>query len=149
MDGDLRAARRELNLAEAIRPGDGNVKRLRQRLETALAKEENQLVDAITAYYDGRYEQAQKALEEFLERGHSAHMAALARFYAAAALGSRFFLSGGKDQSTRNAALNMFRQTVKDDPDFSPRWDSVSSRIKELYSEANKKPQLQPATSTR
>lgn len=140
-DGDLRAARRELNVAEAVRPGDPGLKRLRQQIETALAKEENQLADGITAYYDGRYEQAQKALEEFLARRHSAPVTALARFYSAAALGSRFFLSGGKDEAMKNTALRMFQQTLKDDPGYSPRWDVVASRIRDLYSEANKKPQ--------
>jgi tetratricopeptide (TPR) repeat protein len=138
-DGDLRAAARQLSLAEAIRPADSSLAMLRQQIEGALKSEENELVEAITAFYGGRYEQAQKALDGFLGRRHPAPMIALARFYTGAAWGSQFFLSGGTDQSMKNTAMQMFQQTLKDDPSYSPRWDAVSQKIKDLYSEATGK----------
>lgn len=137
--GDFRVARRELNAADALRRGDANVSRLQQQLEAAVKTEENELADAIAAFYGGQYEQAQRALESFLLRRHSPSLVALARFYQGAAVGSRFLLAGGKDETTRNAALQLFRQALKDDPAFSPRWDALSPRIKDLYQEATRK----------
>jgi len=140
--GDLLAARRQLNVAEANHPHDPRLKELHQQLDAALKAEENELADAISAFYGGQYEQAQKALDDFLRGRHSPPTIAFARFYKGAALGSRYFLSGGKDQAMKNAAMELFEQTLKDYPAFSPRWDAVSSRIKDLYSEAaQKRPQ--------
>ena len=61
------------------------------------------------------------------------------RFYAGAALGSRFLLSGAKDESMKNAAMKMFEQSLKDDPSYSPRWEALSPRIRDLYAEAIRK----------
>ncbi len=138
-NGEFRVARRELNAAEALRPSDSNVPRLKQQLEAAVSNEVNELGDALAAYYGGQYEQAQKALESFLLRRHSPSLVALARFYQGAAVGSRFLLAGAKDETNRNAALQLFRQTLKDDPAFLPRWDTLSPRIKDMYQEATRK----------
>jgi len=137
--GDLLAARRQLNVAEANRPHDPRLKELHQQLDAASKAEENELADAISAFYGGQYEQAQNALDNFLRGRHSPPTIAFARFYKGAALGSQYFLSGGKDQAMKNAAMELFQQTLKDYPAYSPRWDALSSRIKDLYSEATQK----------
>jgi tetratricopeptide (TPR) repeat protein len=137
--GDLLGASRQLDRAEEMRPDDLRVKTQRQLIEKSLTAEKNEISNAIAAFYGGRYEEAQKTLEDFLGRPHSAFYMALARFYAGAALGSRFLLSGAKDESTKNAAMKMFEQTLKDDPGYSPRWDALSPKIKDLYAEATRR----------
>jgi tetratricopeptide (TPR) repeat protein len=137
--GDLLLASRQLYRAEEMRPDDPRVKTQRQLIEKNLTAEKNEISNAIAPFYSGRYEEAQKALEDFLLRPHSAFYMALARFYAGAALGSRFLLSGAKDESMKNAAMKMFEQSLKDDPSYSPRWEALSPRIRDLYAEAIRK----------
>jgi tetratricopeptide (TPR) repeat protein len=102
-------------------------------------REEIELAGALNAFYAGRYEQSFKALQDFLSRPHSVSMTSFARFYAGAALGSKYFLSGGKEEAARNDAIQLFQQTIKGDPTFSPRWDTVSPKIKDLFAEATRR----------
>jgi tetratricopeptide (TPR) repeat protein len=139
--GDFNAAQGVLDAAEALRHADPKVNEMRQQLETAITNEENKLVEAVNSFYSGRYEQAQRALGDFLQVPHSPSVRALARFYQGAALGSRFFLGGGKDEEARGAAIQLFRQALKDDPSYSPHWDAISPKIRDLYLAATKQQQ--------
>jgi tetratricopeptide (TPR) repeat protein len=135
-EGDFRKARHKLNLALAMRPGDPSAKSIQQRIETGVGNEMNELSKGLVAFYDGRYAEAQKGLDEILRGKHSPSIMALTHFYAGAALSSEFLLAGGKDKSKKDAALKAFQQTLVADPGYAPRWDAVSPKIKQIYSEA-------------
>ncbi len=134
--GDFRAMRKDLDAADSLRPGDPNVAGLRQKMETAILNEENELADALSSFYSGEYEQVHKRLEVFLKRHHASHIVALAHFYQGAALGSRFFLGGETEEAVRNEAGQLFLKSLKDDPTYFPQLDAVSPRIMKLYLEA-------------
>ena len=137
-EGDCTSAVKQLKQAESLRPDDPGLKQLRRQIDDRLNADESELFNAVEAFYGGKYQESEKTLEAFLGRAHCQSAIALARFYAGAALGSRFLLSGGKDLALRDAAVKMFEQSVKGNPAYQPRWDAVSPKLKDLYSEAGK-----------
>jgi len=110
----------------------------RRRIEEMRQREDRELRDALADYYSGKYEQAYGALKAFLNSSHSVSITAFARFYAGAALGSKYYLSGGSDDVARNTAIQYFQQVAGEDPSYVPRWDALSPRIKELFMEATR-----------
>jgi hypothetical protein len=119
-----------------LRPGDPNLKNLRRRISEAQGKDDSELEKAITAFYSGNYDHAYKTLLDFDARPHSAAIASFARFYAGAALGSKYYLSGAKDENIKIAAFQMFQKAAKGESTYLPNWDIISPKIKVLYSEA-------------
>ena len=138
---DLITARHHLEKAQGIRSSDPAVKDWADQIKKGIEQDERELQAAVTAYYQGKYPEAEKGLDSFLQRGHSPKVVAFARFYAGAALASDFYLTGGKDQQKKDAAANSLTQSFKEDPEFTPRWETVSPRIKALYQEVSKKAQ--------
>ncbi len=138
---DLITARHHLEKAQGIRSSDPSVKDWADQIRKGIEQDERELQAAVTAFYQGKYPEAEKGLDTFLQRGHSPKVVAFARFYAGAALASDFYLTGGKDQQKKDAATNSFTQSFKEDPEFAPRWETVSPRIKALYQEVSKKAQ--------
>ncbi len=136
--GDFKAATRSLSQAEPLRPADRGMKDLRQQITDALKKDDGELEAAVNAFNGGNYDQAHKALLDFLARPHSAAATSCARFYAGAALAGKYFISGSKDDSSRTAAIQMFQLSAKGDAVYSPQWNSISPKIKNLYVEATK-----------
>jgi TolA-binding protein len=136
--GDFEAAIKLLNQAEPLRPADQGLKNLRQQITDALKKDRSELETAVNAFSGGNYDQAHKALLDFLARPHSALDTSCARFYAGAALAGKYFISGSKDDSSKTAAIQMFQLSAKGDAVYSPQWNSISPKIKSLYEEATK-----------
>jgi tetratricopeptide (TPR) repeat protein len=125
--------------AQTARQPEQNTKKGRTQIEEASRKDKSDLVEAINAFYGGKYEQAVELLARFLERPHSGTITAFAHFYAGAAMGNKFYLSGQKDETSKRSAIQMFQQTLKADPNYMPRWDAVSPKIKDLYAESTRK----------
>ena len=136
--GDLRAAMKCLGQLEALRPADPGLKNLRQQITDARQKEQGELEKAVADFYSGNYDQAYKSLTDFLARPHAPRLISFARFYAGAALGSQYYLSGAKDENSKSAAIQMFQSAAKGDSAYSPRWDAISPKIKDLYDIAKK-----------
>jgi len=139
--GNLITAREHLKKAEAIHPSDPAVKGWADRIRKGIEQDERELEEAITAFYQGKYPEAEKGLEGFLRRAHSPRVVAFARFYAGAAQVSDYYVTGARDQQKKEAAASSFAQSFKEDPEYSPRWETVSPKIKSLYFEVNKKTQ--------
>jgi TolA-binding protein len=136
--GDFQAAGRALSQAEALHPGERKLKELRQQITDGRKKDEGELESAVSAFTGGNYDQAHKILAAFLLRPHSSSVVSFARFYAGAALAGKYFLSGSKDDNSKNAAIQMFQLSAKGDTAYSPPWESISPKIKSLYLEATR-----------
>ncbi len=139
--GNLITARDLLKKAESIRAADPAVKDLGEQVRKGIEQDERELQEAIAAFYQGKYLQAQKGFENFLQRGHSPRVAAFACFYSGAARVSEFYLTGAKDPQKKEAAARDFQRSIREDPEFAPQWETVSPRIRALYQEVGKKPQ--------
>lgn len=134
--GDFQAAMGRVNTAAGLKAKDSDVETWRSRVQAAIESENKDLIAAIDAYYTGHYTDARQLLTNFLKRGHSARIAAVARFYSGAAAASEFFLTGSIDQAKKEDAKRAFALAVKDLPTFAPDWNSVSRKIQSLYAEA-------------
>lgn len=95
---------------------------------------DQQLLDAISNYYRGAYQQVENDLSGYAGRGSKK---ALALFYLGASKLTRYYLAGEpKDQSeVYQAAITCFRNAKQSAPDFRPPEQHVSPRIMKVFNE--------------
>jgi len=129
---DYRAAVEKLQAAAALDPGNREARQLlAQSQELA---EEMPLRSGLAAYFEGKYDEAERQLTAYLDA--NGRKRALAVFFRGASRGARFFLSGEKDAQQKQQALSDFREAQKDARRFRPPEKYVSPKILALYQEA-------------
>jgi TolA-binding protein len=88
----------------------------------------------LQAYFDGKYDEAERSLTDYLNNHGS--KSALALFFRGALQGTRYFLSGEKDTWRKDLAEADFRALKEHAARFQPPQKFVSPKILALYSEA-------------
>lgn len=99
------------------------------------SSEEQSLRAGLRAYYEGRNEDAERHLTNYIE--HNGSKRALAFFFRGAARSARYFLSGEKDAGQKESALADFRTSRNEARQFRPPEQFVSPKILALFAEAN------------
>jgi len=88
----------------------------------------------LQAYFDGKFDEAEQALSDYLNNHGS--KPALALFFRGASQGTRYYLSGEKDSRRKDLAKADFRALKERAAGFHPPDKYVSPKILALYSEA-------------
>jgi len=88
----------------------------------------------LQAYFDGKFDEAERALSDYLNNHGS--KPALALFFRGASQGTRYYLSGEKDTRRKDLAEADFRALKEHTARFQPPDKYVSPKILALYSEA-------------
>jgi tetratricopeptide (TPR) repeat protein len=128
---DYRAAVEKLSAATALDPNNRDARRL--LTESQQLAEEAPLRRGLQAYFEGKYDEAERQLSDYL--AGSGKKQALAYFFRGAARSARYFLSGEKDAQQKQRAQEDFRATQKDNRRFRPPEKYVSPKILALYTE--------------
>lgn len=97
---------------------------------------ERLLRDGLQDYFEGKYDDAERNLTEYLQNGGKKQ--GLAYFFRGASHSTRFFVSGEKDVPEKQLALDDFRAVKEHAAQFRPPDKYVSSKILALYSDAVK-----------
>ena len=92
----------------------------------------------LEAYFDGKLDEAERALTDYLNNHGS--KPALALFFRGATQGTRYYLSGEKDAHRKDQAEADFRTLKERAARFQPPDKYVSPKILALYSEAVQAP---------
>lgn len=85
-------------------------------------------------YFEGRWDDAERDLSDYLNRNGSKR--ALAFFFRGATRSTRYYLSGQKDQPQKDLALADFRALKEHAAQFDPPRKFVSPQILAIYNEA-------------
>jgi hypothetical protein len=115
---------------------------LKQKIASATGKlgqlkqvTDQPLIDGITDFYNGNYQQADEKLSAFSGSGSKK---ALALFYLGASELSRYFLAGEDDKAKDlyNQAIGHFREARQAAKGFSPPQQYVSQRILKVFNQS-------------
>jgi tetratricopeptide (TPR) repeat protein len=128
------SAAEKLKTAELLDPENKDARSLLSQAEQLV--EEQPLRQGLAAYFEGKYDDAEQHLGEYVDN-HGSKLA-LAYFFRGAAHASRYFLSGQKDIQQRDLAFSDFRALPKSSPNFQPPKTVVSPKILDLYAQALK-----------
>lgn len=128
---DYRAAVEKLSAATALDPNNRDARRL--LAESQQFAEEAPLRSGLQAYFEGKYDEAERQLNDYLTNGGKKQ--ALAYFFRGATRSARYFLSGEKDAQQKQLAQEDFRAVQKDNRRFRPPEKYVSPKVLALYTE--------------
>jgi Tfp pilus assembly protein PilF len=106
--------------------------------DTAQAKasdEDTLLLDIVKTYYAGSYQDAEDRLKVYIYNNQGKKKG-LANFYLGASMLTRYYLSGGNDDTLRREAKNKFK-AAKDVEGFKPPDKLVSPKIMKVFEEAS------------
>lgn len=128
---DYRAAVEKLSAATALDPNNRDARRL--LAESQQLAEEAPLRSGLQAYFEGKYDEAERQLNDYLN--NNGKKQALAYFFRGATRSARYFLSGEKDASQKQRAQEDFRAAQKDNRRFRPPEKYVSPKVLALFAE--------------
>src|SRR3990170_3195792 len=128
---DYRAAVEKLAAATALDPNNRDARRL--LAESQQLAQEAPLRSGLQAYFEGKYDEAERQLNDYLN--NSGKKQALAYFFRGATRSARYFLSGEKDAQQKQLAQEDFRAVQKDNRRFRPPEKYVSPKVLALYAE--------------
>lgn len=104
--------------------------------QKASEAEKELLLIGMDFFYADNLEQARKILTDFTNSGHPPKLAALASFYLGATIITEYLLDGANDQKKKTEGMLSFSQAIQHDQSFSPPWNALSPKIREIYIEA-------------
>jgi len=128
---DYRSAVEKLSAATALDPNNRDARRLLG--ESQQLAEEAPLRGGLQAYFEGKYDEAERQLSDYLNSNGKKQ--ALAYFFRGATRSARYFLSGEKDAQQKQRAQEDFRTVHKDNRRFRPPEKYVSPKVLALYTE--------------
>lgn len=130
--GQYLAALEKLKAAQSLDPANRDIGSMLSRAQELA--DEAPLRQGLAAYFEGKYDEAERELGEYVEaRGRKL---SLAYFFRGAVRASRYFLSGERDTQQKELALADFRALSKDSRQFQPPKQYVPAKILSLYSQA-------------
>jgi len=126
---DYSGAIEKLRVAEVIDPRNSEVQRL---LGQATEQQSEQTLRAgLQAYFEGRWDDAERSLSQYLES--NGRKRGLALFFRGATRSTRYFLSGEKDAQQKELAQADFRAVGEASRNFRAPERYVSPKILDLY----------------
>lgn len=126
---DFSGAIEKLRVAEVIDPRNSEVQRM---LGQAQEQQSEQALRAgLQAYFEGRWDDAERSLSQYLEG--NGRKRGLALFFRGATRSTRYFLSGEKDAQQKELAQADFRAVGEASRNFRAPERYVSPKILDLY----------------
>jgi hypothetical protein len=132
--GELDAALARLTAAQSLH--SKRLEDLKAKVDKALIDDEESLLPGINSYYGGKYNQARLALSSYVRGKHPPRLLAVACFYLGAAAIADYYLAGAADPSKKKEGMLLFTEALRHYPDFEPRWNTLSPKVKGVYTEA-------------
>ncbi|MCI0402933.1 MAG: hypothetical protein L0212_05345 [Acidobacteria bacterium] len=126
---DYKTALEKLQVAEVLDPRNGELQRLLAQAREQQA--EQALRAGLLAYFEGRWDDAERSLSQYLEG--NGRKRGLALFFRGATRSTRFFLSGEKDARQKELAQADFRAVGEASRNFRAPERYVSPKILDLY----------------
>ncbi len=130
------SAAEKLKTAELLDPENRDARSMLSQAEQLV--EEQPLRQGLAAFFEGKYDDAEQHLGEYID--NHGRKVALAYFFRGAVHASRYFLSGQKEAQQRDLAFSDFRALPESGQNFHPPETFVSPKILDLYSQAVKAP---------
>ena len=134
--GDLSSALQKIEEALGLDESAPQLMDLQQELGERLEQEETRLREAVQSYYTGHYAEAIARLRGYLGERHRPRFAATASFFLGASLVSVSLRSKEGVPSDLDAARQQFRESRQTDPGFVAPLESVSPKVRAVFSEA-------------
>ncbi len=134
--GDLSAAVQKIEEALGLDESAPELMDLQQELEERLEQEKTRLREAVQKYYTGHYLEAIARLRGYLGERHRPRFAATASFFLGASLVSVSLRSKEDASPGLGAARQHFRESQETDPEFVAPLESVSPKVRAVFSEA-------------
>ncbi len=128
------SAAEKLKTAALLDPENRDARSMLSQAEQLV--EEQPLRQGLTAYFEGKYDDAEQQLGQYVDN-HGRKLA-LAYFFRGAVHASRYFLSGQKNTQQRDLAFSDFRALQKSSQNFQPPKTFMSPKILDLYAQAVK-----------
>ena len=126
---DYKTALEKLQVAEVLDPRNGELQRLLGQAQEQQA--EQSLRSGLQAYFEGRWDEAERSLSQYLEG--NGRKRGLALFFRGATRSTRYFLSGEKDAQQKELAQADFRAVGEASRNFRAPERYVSPKILDLY----------------
>ncbi len=126
---DYKTALEKLQVAEVLDPRNPELQRLLAQAREQQA--EQALRAGLQAYFEGRWDDAERSLSQYLEG--NGRKRGLALFFRGATRSTRFFLSGEKDARQKELAQADFRAVGEASRNFRAPERYVSPKILDLY----------------
>jgi outer membrane protein assembly factor BamD (BamD/ComL family) len=126
---DYKTAQEKLQVAEVLDPRNSELQRLLAQARDLQA--EQSLRAGLQAYFEGRWDDAERSLSQYLEG--NGRKRGLALFFRGATRSTRFFLSGEKDAQQKELAQADFRAVGEASRNFRVPERHVSPKILDLY----------------
>ena len=134
--GDLSSALQKIEEALVLDESASELTDLQQELGERLEREETRLREAVQSYYTGHYPEAIVRLRGYLAERHRPRFAATASFFLGASLVSVSLRSKEEAPPGLGAARQHFRESRETDPEFVAPLESVSPKVRVVFSEA-------------
>ena len=134
--GDLSSALQKIEEALGLDESAPQLMDLQQELGERLEQEETRLREAVQSYYTGHYAEAIARLRGCLGERHRPRFAATASFFLGASLVSVSLRSKEDAPPGLGAARQHFRESRETDPEFVAPLESVSPKVRAVFSEA-------------
>jgi tetratricopeptide (TPR) repeat protein len=126
---DHKTALEKLQVAEVLDPRNSELQRLLDQAREQQA--EQALRTGLQAYFEGRWDDAERGLSQYLEG--NGRKRGLALFFRGATRSTRYFLSGEKDAQQKELAQADFRAVGEASRNFRAPERYVSPKILDLY----------------
>lgn len=126
---DYKAALEKLQVAEVLDPRNSELQRLITQAKEQQA--EQALRAGLQAYFEGRWDDAERQLSAYLDG--NGRKRGLALFFRGATRSTRYFLSGEKDAQQKELAQADFRAVSEASRNFRAPERYVSPKILDLY----------------
>ena len=134
--GDLSAVLQKIEEALGVDKSAPELMDLQQQFGERLQQEETRLREAVQSYYTGHYPESIARLKGYLGERHCPRFAATAAFFLGASLVSVSLRSKEDAPPDLDAARQHFRESRETDPEFVAPLESVSPKVKAVFSEA-------------
>ncbi|MGH9779872.1 MAG: hypothetical protein ACRD5I_15830 [Candidatus Acidiferrales bacterium] len=129
---DYHTALEKLKVAEVLDPRNSELQRLMSQAQEQ--QSELALRAGLQAYFEGRWDDAERSLSQYLEGNPpAAGKRSLALFFRGATRSTRYFLSGEKDGQQKELAQADFRAVGEASRNFRAPERYVSPKILDLY----------------
>ena len=126
---DYNTALEKLKVAEVLDPRNSELQRLMSQAQEQ--QSEQALRAGLQAYFEGRWDDAERSLSQYLEG--NGRKRGLALFFRGATRSTRYFLSGEKDGQQKELAQADFRAVGEASRNFRAPERYVSPKILDLY----------------
>jgi hypothetical protein len=124
-------ARIKIAEARGLNPNDAEARKL--ELEIELSIDKLIAIEALTAFYSGKYRQTIKACDDLISGSSVRAAKGMAHFYRGAAFLSLYFIEGEANSDLKAEGEASLQYVSDRYPEFRPDWSGISGRIQAQF----------------